>query len=103
MKYLSGLLFLVGVPFVCIFLISIVRKSKKKYKGLGIGLFIFGVLVTFLTLLTYIPTILLSFTNEDLSTTDEVFGFFVWFIPGLFITYTGWQLTKKREIEKEES
>ena len=42
MKELAGLLFIFGIPLLCIFLLRHIRKSNRNYEFLGWSLFIIG-------------------------------------------------------------
>ncbi|TET24325.1 MAG: hypothetical protein E3J78_01375 [Candidatus Cloacimonadota bacterium] len=99
MKYFSGALFIVGIPVACISLLRFVRNSKHQFKSMYRGLIIGGCIVCFLALLIYVPFIILSFSDERLSTFDEIFGSLVWLIPGISLLITG-ILMRKLKISK---
>jgi hypothetical protein len=104
MKFILGCFFIVGVPLACALLLQVARKANAPKYGAGLALLILGWVIVTLTALAYIPMIILSFIDERLSKIDEVFGFFVWLIPGISLILTGIRIRRLRthdSIDKE--
>ena len=101
MKFVFGLFFIVGVPLVCMLVFQIAKKSNTPTRGPGLALLILGSFVVSLTLLAYIPMIIVSFTDTRISKTDEIFGLFVWLIPGISFLLTGMRMRKSDHGDRE--
>lgn len=103
MKYIFGSFFIIGVPLACLLLLQVAKKSTMPKRGAGLALLILGWIVTALTLITYIPMIMLSFTDARISMLDEVFGLFVWLVPGISFVFFGRRIrTMKHRGESSE-
>jgi hypothetical protein len=94
MKYIFGFFFILGVPLACLLVLQIARRSQTSKRGTGLAMLILGWVVVSLTLLSYIPMIILSFSDPRISKIDEIFGLFVWLIPGISLILTGRSMRK---------
>lgn len=107
MKYVFGFFFIIGVPLACLLALQIASRMKTPKRGAGLALLILGWVVVSLTLLSYIPMIIMSFSDASISKADEIFCLFVWLIPGIALVYTGMRLrtlhTDKEQKDDEES
>lgn len=99
MKILAGILFVVIVPILCILLLWDVRRSKRSYTSLGWVLFIIGIFMTSMVVLTFIPVIAYAISGGEVCLFGEMIGFLVWFIPSLLMLLVGWRLRRKRKAE----
>lgn len=95
MKFIAGLIFILAIPLLCMLLLWHAYKSKRKYKlGSRVLLYI-GLVMSCLTLFTYIPTIVSALSAERMSFFNEIIGFLIWFIPSFSMLLTGWLLQKR--------
>lgn len=101
MKFIFGAFFIIGVPLACLLVLQVARKTATPKRGAGLALLILGYVIVSLTLLAYVPMIILSFSNSMISKTDEIFGLFVWLIPGVAMILTGIQMRKLGDEEHE--
>jgi hypothetical protein len=94
MKYILGLFFIIGVPLACALLLQTSRSSAHPKRVAGLAFIILGCFVVCITCISYVPMIIMSFADERISKIDEVFGLFVWLIPGISMILTGIMLKK---------
>ena len=100
MKTLAGILFVVIVPILCILLLWDVRRSKRNYTSLGWILFMIGIVMTAMVVLSDIPVIASAIAGREICLFGELIGFLVWFVPSFIMLLTGWHLRKKRKDAK---
>ncbi len=100
MKYIFGSFFIIGVPLACLLLLQVTKKTTLPRRGAGLALLILGWVVVGLTLISYIPMIILSFLDERISSVDEIFGLFVWLVPGLSFILSGRHIRKMEQRQK---
>jgi hypothetical protein len=100
MKYIFGSFFIIGVPLACLLLVQVAKKTALPKRGAGLALLILGWVVVGLTLISYIPMIIISFVDERISRIDEIFGLFVWFVPGLSFILLGRHIRKMEQCQK---
>ena len=89
MKYIVGLFFIIGVPLACALLLQTARRSAHPKRAAGLAFIILGCFVICITIISYVPMIIMSFSDAGIKTAAEFFGLIVWLVPGISMLLTG--------------
>ena len=95
LKEIGGLAFTIGLPLLCLFLIRRSRIQNKNMPFLGWSLFVFGIIMAFLTAAAYISMLFIRSSPMYLNLTWFI-AFSIWLIYFFILAYAGWLLRRKR-------